>query len=341
MAPGLDGLGRRSRGFGLLDRAGAIRPVGQEEAHGCEEGSGDPGRPEDRTGEDDDVITFALQAVPENAGEWLETARKAEANGFDTLVGPDHPGAFAAPHVALAAAAAVTTTIGLGARVLNAGVHEPMQLATEVATLDVVSGGRAMLGIGAGHNATEWAAIGRTRPDVRGRVDRCIAAAEATRRLLAGEAVTVDSPELRMTAARLESPRPVRAKVPLHLGGGNPRLLQWAAEQADVIALPWMGRSWTLDQIDERLAPLRGKVLETQPHRFEVTNDPGTVLREMSDETGLGVHELRQMPHVLVGSIEEIAAAIREHERRWGITRYALYKPALDHLPALRAALEA
>ncbi|MEV6634010.1 LLM class flavin-dependent oxidoreductase [Actinoplanes sp. NPDC051470] len=295
------------------------------------------------------MTAFAFQAVPQNATEWLETARTAEANGFDTLLTPDHPGQCAAPHVALAAAAAVTTTIKLGAYVVNAGVREPMLLAADVATLDVVSGGRALLGIGAGHNPAEWESVGQTRPDVRGRVDRCIAVAEATRRLLAGEEVTVDTPALTMTGARLEKPRPVQAKVPLLFGGGNSRLLRWAAEEADVIGLSGLGRTrpdgrnhevrWRLDQIDEHVEPLRGKVLEALVQQFEVTDDAEAALEEMADDVGLGVDELRQVPFILVGTIEEIAAQIREHERRWGITRYALRRTALDHLPALIKAL--
>ena len=112
------------------------------------------------------MATFSLQVVPENAAEWLDTARRAEAAGFDTLLTADHPGSCATPFVALAAAAAVTTTIKLGSYVVNAGVREPMLLAADVATLDVVSGGRAVLGIGAGHTPAEWrrsVAAGRIR----------------------------------------------------------------------------------------------------------------------------------------------------------------------------------
>jgi alkanesulfonate monooxygenase SsuD/methylene tetrahydromethanopterin reductase-like flavin-dependent oxidoreductase (luciferase family) len=147
------------------------------------------------------MATFSLQALPANATEWLDTARRAEAAGFDTLYTADHPGSCASPYVALAAAAAVTSTIKLGAYVGNAGVREPILLASDVATLDVVSGGRSVLGLGAGHTPAEWAAVGRTRPDVTARIDRCIAVADATRRLLAGEEVTVDRPELTVTAA--------------------------------------------------------------------------------------------------------------------------------------------
>ncbi|WP_250009893.1 LLM class flavin-dependent oxidoreductase [Actinoplanes sp. M2I2] len=286
------------------------------------------------------MINFALQVTAASArGEWLETARKAEANGFYALACPHHPGAFPDPFVALAAAAAVTSTIRLAAHVVNAGVYEPMALASAVATLDILSGGRVYLGVGTGHNPAEWDAVGMTMPDVRGRVDRCIAVAEATQRLLAGEEVTRDTLDLRMTAARLASPSPIQQKVPLLIGGANPRLLGWAAAHADELAFPWLGRRWTLDQIDARLGPLRSRPIESMVHTFEVTDDAEPVFEKLGHHYGLDVDEVRQMPYVLVGSVEEIAASIRQHERRWAITRYGVRATALDHLPALRAVL--
>ena len=127
------------------------------------------------------MVTFSLQAKPTAAAEWLDLARRAEQAGFESLYVSDHPGYGVSPFVALAAAAAVTSQIRLGSYVSHAGVREPVLLATDVATLDVVSGGRAVLGLGTGHNPAEWAAVGRTRPDVRGRVDHCIEVAERTR----------------------------------------------------------------------------------------------------------------------------------------------------------------
>jgi probable F420-dependent oxidoreductase len=288
------------------------------------------------------MATFSLHVVPETAAEWLDTARRAEAAGFDTLLTADHPGACAAPFVALAAAAAVTARIKLGSYVSNAGVREPMLLAADVATLDVVSGGRAVLGLGAGHTPAEWAAVGRTRPDVRGRVDRCIAVAEATMRLLAGEEVDVDIPQLRMAGAKLDEPRPVQERVPLIIGGGNARLLRWAGEHADLIGLSGLGRTlddghshtvrWRPDEIDAQVAAAAGKPLEALVQHVEVTDDAEAALAEMAERTGLSADELRQVPYVLAGTEDEIVASIREHERRWGITRYAVRRPALEAL---------
>ena len=240
------------------------------------------------------MAVFSLHVVPQNAAEWLDTARQAEAAGFDTLLTPDHPGSCTSPFVALAAAAAVTERIKLGSYVSNAGVREPILLAADVATLDVLSDGRAVLGIGAGHTPGEWAAIGRTRPDIKGRVDRCIAVAEATRKLLAGEEVTVDSEQLTMTGAKLDVPRPMQQRVPLLFGGGNPRLLRWAAENADLIGLSGLGRTladghshevrWRPKDIDAQVEALPGKVLEALVQHIEITDDAEKALAEHGRE---------------------------------------------------------
>ena len=74
------------------------------------------------------MVTFALQARPEDAAGWLALARQAEEIGFESLYVADHPGSCAAPFVALAAAAAVTTRLRLGSYVVNAGVREPILL---------------------------------------------------------------------------------------------------------------------------------------------------------------------------------------------------------------------
>ena len=301
------------------------------------------------------MTEFSLQVSPGDAAEWRETARRAEAAGFDSLTVADHPGTCVSPFVALAAAAAVTETIRLGSYVVNAGVREPMLLAVDVATLDLVSGGRAVLGLGAGHTPAEWAAVGRVRPDVAGRVARCIAVAEATTRLLAGQKVTMDGAAVRLREALLEKPRPVREKIPLLIGTANSALLRWAGEHADVVGLSGLGRTlpdghshearWRLDQVDAQVALARdagATTLEALVQLVEVTGDAEAVHAEHAERLGMSVADFGQVPFALVGTEEEIVAAIRRNRERWGITRYAVRKSALDSLgpilPRLKAA---
>src|SRR3982074_1643362 len=90
-----------------------------------------------------------LTTAPD-AKSWVELARKAEDLGYSTLFMPDHFGDQLAPVPALMAAAAATTTWRVGGLVLDNDFKHPVVLAKEMATLDVLSGGRLELGLGAG-----------------------------------------------------------------------------------------------------------------------------------------------------------------------------------------------
>ncbi|MER7444122.1 LLM class flavin-dependent oxidoreductase [Micromonospora avicenniae] len=296
------------------------------------------------------MIAFSLHARPSDAAGWIDLARRAEAAGYDALLTADHPGVVSSPFVALAAAATVTSKIGLGSYVSNAGVREPMLLAADVATLDLVSGGRARLGIGAGHTPAEWRAIGRERPDVAGRVRRTVAVIEATRALLDGDEVTVETADLVVHGARLEQPRPMQRRIPLTVGTANSSLLRWAGAHADVVGLTGFGRTlpdghshevrWRAAEIEAQLAEVAtgavGRVeppeLEALVQRVVVTDDAEAAAAQTARETGLSVDELLATPFVLIGTEDEIVAAIAAHRRRWGVTRYVVRVDALDPL---------
>ena len=79
-----------------------------------------------------------------------------------------------------------------GTYVANAGVRDPLQLAADVATLDLVSHGPALLGIGRGHTPAEWTMSGREYPSPDARVTRLIESVEVIEQLLAGETVNYD-----------------------------------------------------------------------------------------------------------------------------------------------------
>ncbi|MGC4889364.1 LLM class flavin-dependent oxidoreductase [Micromonospora sp. DT227] len=299
------------------------------------------------------MAIFSVQARPTGGASWGELARTVEAAGFDALLAADHPGFGPAPFVALAAAAAVTGTLGLGSYVSNAGVREPMLLAADVATLDVVSGGRARLGLGAGHTPGEWRAVGRERPDVAGRVRRCLAVAGAVRALLAGDEVTVDTPELAAYAARLDDPRPVQDRIPLTLGTANSTLLRWAGAHADVVGLTGFGRTladghahevrWRADQLEAQLAHVAAgaagrdapPALEALVQHVAITDDAEAVAAGTAAETGLTPAEVLATPFVLIGTTDEIVAAVAGHRRRWGVTRFVVRAGAVDALAPL------
>ena len=155
----------------------------------------------------------------------------AEAVGFDSLWLGDHllydlpDGSVRGPWevwTSLAALAAVTERVELGPLVASVGFHEPAMLAKMAATVDAVSGGRLVVGLGAGWNEREYRAFGY--PFER-RIDRFEEAFGLVRRLLAGETVDHDGPHYSLERCVVDPP-PVRpGGPPLMVGSIRPRML--------------------------------------------------------------------------------------------------------------------
>lgn len=169
--------------------------------------------------------------------EYLAMARAAEEVGFDSVWTGDHllyrdggrpeRGPWEA-WTMLAALAAVTERVTLGPLVASAAFHAPGMLAKLAATVDEVSGGRLVLGIGAGWNEVEFRAFGFPFDH---RVERFAESFEIVRRLLAGERVTLHGRYQRVDDVVL-LPRPAR-RVPLMLGSTGERMMSIALPHVD------------------------------------------------------------------------------------------------------------
>src|SRR5207342_2105716 len=116
---------------------------------------------------------FGIQASsPMSGKEWSELARQAEDLGYSTLTMPDHFGNQMAPVPALMAAAAVTTTLRIGALVWDNDYKHPVVLAKELATMDLLSGGRLEVGLGAGWMKSDYDQSGISYDSPSVRIDR-------------------------------------------------------------------------------------------------------------------------------------------------------------------------
>ena len=180
------------------------------------------------------AFRFALQASgAATPVAWRDLARKAEDLGYSTLYVPDHLDDQWAPMVALAVAAEATTTLRVGTLVLDNDFRHPVVLAKEAATLDVVTGGRFELGMGAGwmsdrlrrSRGSRWSdprCASRAWP----RASRsCAPCGETGSATFAGE-------HYRVTDA-VASPTPVTpGGPPLVIGGGGRRILTLAGQYA-------------------------------------------------------------------------------------------------------------
>lgn len=162
----------------------------------------------------------------------------AEAAGFDSIWVGDHllfddpvsgrRGPLEAWSL-LAALAEVTSRVELGPLVAATSFHSPAMLAKKAATVDDISGGRLVLGLGAGWNRPEYAAFGFAFDH---RVARFEEAFGIIRRLLAGETVDFSGRYYSVSGSELLPP-PVR-RIPLMIGSNGPRMLRIAAPHVDM-----------------------------------------------------------------------------------------------------------
>jgi probable F420-dependent oxidoreductase len=181
---------------------------------------------------------FAVMAERgQSAAHWREVAQRAEALGYDTLLMPDHITDQLAPIAALTAAADATTTLRVGSFVFDNDYRNPVMLAKEATTLDLLSGGRLEFGIGAGWNTRDYRQLGIPYDAPKVRVDRMEEALGLIKRLWTEEKVTHEGAHYRVRDA-VVLPRPTqRPHPPVMIGGGGPRMLRIAAREAKIVAL--------------------------------------------------------------------------------------------------------
>ncbi len=176
--------------------------------------------------------------------ELIAMAQTAEAVGFDSIWVGDHllydlPVGPRGPWEAwtsLAALAAVTKRILLGPLVASTSFHEPTMLAKQAATVDAISGGRLIVGLGAGWNEREYRAFGFPYDH---RVSRFEEAFTIIRSLLHDGAVDVTGRYYSAEKCILH-PRPTRVGgPPLWVGSTSPRMLSIAAPHVDAWNVWW------------------------------------------------------------------------------------------------------
>lgn len=181
---------------------------------------------------------------PSSSQTWADlqdAASHAAETGWDGVWLADHfmpnttsgEGPVLECFTVLAGLATTIPRVRLGSLVAGNTYRHPAVLAKAAATLDHLSGGRAVLGLGAGWQENEHRAYGIELPDVKGRLGRLEEACEVLRRLLDDERTSFTGRYYRLVDAPLQ-PKPVQAHLPLLVGGGGERVtLRIAARWAD------------------------------------------------------------------------------------------------------------
>ena len=179
---------------------------------------------------------------------WLDLVRRVEDLGYSTLTMPDHFADQFAPVPALAAAAAVTTTLRLGTLVAAVDYRHPVVLAKEMATLDVLSGGRLEVGLGAGWMTADYEQAGLALDPAATRIDRMVECLEVCRALWSEDGAVHHAGAHYRVHGLDGLPKPVqRGGPPVLIGGGAPRMLRAAGRHADIVGVNFDLRGGVID----------------------------------------------------------------------------------------------
>ncbi len=280
---------------------------------------------------------FGLQTHgPIEGMTWVDTARYAEQAGFSSLLMPDHFHDQYGVLSALAAAAAVTTELTVGALVFGNDYRHPVVLAKEIATLDHIAEGRVEFGLGAGWMRTDYDESGMTYDTPGVRIERFLESLEIIKRCWQEGAFDFEGTHYRISGYDgLPSPyTPGGPKI--IIGGGGPRMLGLAAENADIVGITANLRAGEVgvdaiadsmpDAYDRKLARVRdvagervGELeLSSLSMNTTITDDRDGALEFFSQMFGAPTEHVAQTPALIVGSVAEIVEQLQQRRERWG-----------------------
>lgn len=268
--------------------------------------------------------------------------RLARDLGYDLVLAPHHvlarPFSMLQPLPVLAALAGDAGRMRVGSGVLLLTLLNPLRVAEEALTMDAVTGGRFVLGVGLGYRSVEDRAFGVPERRVRVFLDKLA----VVRRLLAGEEVTASGPGYGLAGARL-SLRPVGAPPPVWMAANDDRGVRRAARHADAWLLNPHARVGDLARQMELFTATRGgppgevpcvrevcvaptdeeALRVAAPHlaaKYRTYVDWGqSEVMPAGDTLRRGWEDLGR-DRFLVGSVATVAAGLEDLRRRAGVT---------------------
>jgi probable F420-dependent oxidoreductase len=282
---------------------------------------------------------FGVQArAAADRRAWTDLARRCEALGYAVLTMPDHFTEQLAPIPALQCAADVTTTLRIGALVLDNDYRHPVVTAKELATIDVLSEGRLEVGIGAGWTIADYTQSGIAYDRAGVRISR-LEEAVAVLKGAFGEGPFSFQGEHYTITEYNGLPKPVQQpRPPLLLGGGGQRMLTLAAREADIVGInatmkagavgPEAFATMTASAVDEKVAivveaagdRLSQIEFNLRAYLTKVTEDPAGARAVISQFTGFSDDDVAATPFALIGPPVQLIEDLLRHRQRWGFS---------------------
>jgi len=275
---------------------------------------------------------FAAQFLTaSSADEFLAWARRVESQGYSTLNICDHFDFALSPIPASMAAALVTTKLRVGSLCIDNDFRNPLLLAKEVANVDMLSGGRFELGLGAGWFGGDYDAFGIPFDPPGTRVDRLAEAITVMKQAWAGRPFSHEGRFYHAKDYTISPPPIQKPHPPLLVGCGKRRMCNLAGREADIISLmvdlsdrslgadPYAGLATPLDWVREGAGASFAR-LELSLHLYW-----GGKADAAPDQQKAG------MPAYLLGDTVEAAVATCQKLRdRFGFTAFYLSQAGCD-----------
>ncbi len=299
-----------------------------------------------------------------SAADLLDTARRAETAGYATFLMRDHfieePfGHQLAPVAALATAAAVTKTLRAGSLVICNDYRHPAVVAKEAATLDLLSGGRFELGLGAGFSQPEYEAAGIPYDPPGVRVDRLAEALQVIKGLFGPVPFSFSGRFYSVSKLDL-FPKPVqRPHPPILVGAGGKRMLSIAAREADIIGIQTAavgtGRrvpdpsgllpeavaakiAWIRQEAGSRFNDIELSIVSSVVIAANRREAAERLARER-EWVGVSADRVLEMPSIFIGSVDQIVSEMQARRERYGISYYVVSDKGMEAVAPIVARL--
>ncbi len=306
---------------------------------------------------------FRFGVVTHNTNTSLDAlvarARLAERLGYSTFLIPDHLGDQFDTPLALALVAQATRTLRLGSFVFANDFRHPALLAKIAATLDVISGGRFELGLGAGWMQSEYEQVGIAFDTPRVRIDRMVEALQVIKGLFSGDPVTFAGTHYQITGMRGHPPPLQRPRPPILLGGNGKRILSVAAREADIVSILPRGMLeleglQRIDLADAGSTSVARKVAwirEAAAERFQdlelnlfildmaLTDRQGDGADRLALRFALSREQVMDIPHLLAGTVDQIGQQLRETREQYGISYLVVFDEHMEQFAPIVAHL--
>ena len=297
------------------------------------------------------AIHFGV-TLPQIKRDWTETRDAAmdfDRLGFDSVWVCDH--VYGVPNPALpifeawsqlAAVAAITENVQLGTLVTPPLFRNPGMLAKQVATIDHVSNGRTIMGLGAGWFQPEFEAYGLPFPPLGQRMQALDETVQVLKALWADERVSFEGEYCRLSDAICE-PKPVR-RPPILIGGSGERVLMGiAARYADI----WNNMAVTQGQLAQKVDAMRRRCDEVGRDfsTLRISQQCTVIIEDTEDAARQALAKAQKVfgghmgsgleAHGIWGSPDRVAEGIERH-RELGVTDFVIEFFGRDTRPAAR-----